>query len=228
MSELIPITHLVELKFNSSPYHYFPVQLKILEGVAVSLVNQDELIAINTLRITCCTAFIETILFESLVAVIIEKRNGQSDEVIERILNQKEAIISGGTFRDFQRVSEECLGKKLSQYTSPEVWESIIILFALRNQIAHGKQLTVKYSYWEEKFQGKPEKNYADIINFLKKTKLIEEDSIYMRDIYQNKIVDFFIMTTKQFFIDVTKNISTEFSTSTYEAFQHMRTSLNV
>lgn len=218
----------LELNFSTSPYHFFPTQLKLLKVIADSTNIREENTAVNLLRITSCTAFIETILYESLIAVVSQKKNEQPDEMLKRILIQKESLISTATFKDFERLSEECLGKRLSAYTTSDTWETIKVLFILRNQVAHGKKLSIRYKYQNDAFIGEPERNYIDVINFLKKRKFLDDDDVNFSSIFENRPVEFFIEITKEFFVDVTKNISAEFSTPTYNGFEHIRESLSV
>ena len=209
--------------FKTSPYHFFPIQLKVLEKIRRETNKNDDSVAVNILTITSCTAFLESILFESLTAVVSAKRNEASDELIKNLLLKVERNISSATFKDFEAISQDILGFSLNKFIKNETWEAIKMLFSLRNQAVHGKVLSIEYAYKENSAIGIYGKNYEPIIKYLLKMKLISYKDVNMSTIFGDEVTYFFIKNTKECFIDLTKNISNKFSTDTYKAFAHLR-----
>lgn len=110
-----------KMSFSVSPYHYFPIQIRILSEARTKSKITDDTIAINFLTITSCTAFIETILFESLSSVIINKENEHSDNVIKTILLKIKDDISTATFKNFDQIAKDVLGKGLNSFTKNSI-----------------------------------------------------------------------------------------------------------
>lgn len=84
----------------------------------------------------------------------------------------------------------------------------------------------MEYVYNGDYLNGTYGKNYDSIVKYLVKKKLVEANNINIDHLFCNKVAKFFTEMTKNFFIDITKNISEEFKTATYLGFEHMRKDL--
>lgn len=209
-------------------FFFYPTQLKLLKKAKLYNRKKDELEAINILIIISTTAFIESILYESLKDIIISYKYEESDKILKNILKSTKNSMANATFKNYEQFATDVLGKSLGKFTSPDTWESIKTLFSIRNQFAHGREFLVDYiDGGNYQYTVEPSKNYKTIVEFLIKKKLIKKDIYSLKNLLTNSVTNYFIKTSKVFFDDITNNLSNEFGTTTHKDFSLLRAQFN-
>lgn len=236
MENLIPIRDIIgfddELTFEiiQSAFNSFPVQLTILNECRINTTVPRHKLAINLLLLKSCTAFIESILNENFVRYIEKQLREERNESKKDLLRSYEDELAGATFQKYIDLAIKIFATGLNTFTSNDTWESIRVLFKIRNQIVHGKRFSAKYSDsgTNNVFVGEFEKGYREIISFLSKKKFIDIEDLNLNMLLSDQVTDYFIGITKDFFVEITKKLSDKFDTLTHESLQYLRSELGL
>jgi len=77
-----------------------------------------------------------------LSCVLKEQKELSEDASHLRLLNNIEKRLSKATWTQYIDIGSIILPKALTHYSDNEIWKGISILFKLRNQLVHGKNVT--------------------------------------------------------------------------------------
>ena len=210
-------------KITSSASYYYPLQLKLLLESRNSCSIDNDRLSINLLLLISSTTFIESILCENIQNVIEVQKHLENNELTWNMLKSCEESLSNATFKNYNKIAKDIFGIGLNGLTTNETWESITNLFALRNQIVHGKDLSYELNYFADDLPiGEFSKNYKQVTDYLAKQNLIAKEPSFLNHILTNTVTDFFIEKTKTFFIDVSTSIEKKYKIDIRDAFGYL------
>ena len=207
-------------KITTSASYYYPSQLTLLLESRNNCKIDNDRLSINLLLLISSTTFIESILCENIQNVIEVQKHRENNELTWNMIKSYEDSLSNATFKNYNKIAKDILGVGLNGLTSSETWESINILFTLRNQIVHGRDLSWELNYFAEDLPvGEFSKNYKQAIDYLVKQSLIVKEPSFLNHILTDSVTDFFIEKTKIFFIDVSTSIEKKYKIDIRDAF---------
>jgi hypothetical protein len=195
------------------PHGLYPVQLRLLTELRKAKNKQEEILAINYLIVSASTAFIESIISELLIGLCEKSLEGSSkSEIVSNLTASKLEEIYKSSFRQSTEILKAITGKGLDELVEKDCWQAICNLFSLRNQLAHGKRITITTSYNTEDINDHElsSKNLSGLMSYLIKQKVITETELSGRPhlLLGNKVVRYFAQNTVFFVESLATNLS--------------------
>lgn len=199
------------------PHGLYPVQLKLLIEQRNAKNKPEEILAINYLIISASTSFIESVISELLVGLCEKSREeSPKSEIIANLHASKLDEIYKSSFRQSNEILKAITRKGLDEFVENACWLAICNLFSLRNQLAHGKRLTITTSYNIEDINDHElsSKNLSGVILYLIKQKVTTEHELNGRPhlILGNGVVQHFTQSTLCFVESLSTNLLRDYN----------------
>jgi hypothetical protein len=133
-------------------------------------------------------------------------------EIISNLHTTKIDEIYKSSFRQSTEIFKAITGKGLGEFAARECWPAISNLFSLRNQLAHGKRITITTSYNIEdgKDHELSSKTLSGLMSYLIKQKVIDEVDLNGRPhlLLGNEVILHFVQNTVIFVESISTNLS--------------------
>ena len=143
---------------------------------------------------------IESSLNELLTSVIKKCKKKANNETYMRILNSLENRLSKATWTQYIEIGKTILPHPLLYYSNNDIWKGISILFKLRNQLVHGKNIKATIEYDNQILQLKYSGIYKIAYDYFKEKRVLRPKELNSRN---HKILS---TRTTNHFVEIGKN----------------------
>jgi len=134
-----------------------------------------------SITILLCT-YIESSLNELLISVIKNYKEKADDESYLRLLNSLENRLSKATWTQYIEIGKTILPHPLLYYSDNDIWKGISILFKLRNQLVHGKNIKAAIGYDNQALQLKYSGIYKIAYDYFKEKRILRPNELNSRN----------------------------------------------
>jgi hypothetical protein len=118
----------------------------------------------------------------------------------DRLLIDLNKRLDNASWLQYQELFKIVFGKKITEFTTPENWKAVTMLFQLRNLLTHGKTIELKF-YTKEQVEPVLSGKFATLYTYFKEIKLIDTKSKFFLpgavDFVSSESADFFYNETK-------------------------------
>lgn len=214
------------MKMIFGSFFHFPTQIRLLLKSKKCAATGDEIYSINLLMLISLTSFLESVISDVLKNVISDlilyqehKTSAKPLHVNEKIklhmFKDFERAISNASFIQYDDICKRMLNEGLANFTCNDTWETIKILFVLRNQVVHGRDFTVSFIENEnDKANIIIDSKYKSVVDYLLKKGILnegfEESGLY--EVISDKSVYHFHSAVESFFHDFNKHAHTSYA----------------
>jgi hypothetical protein len=154
-------------------------------------IDQGRNISIILLLPIWIESVLHTVLDEYLQYHKLKNKNDK-ESVSKRLMNGLIVDLEKAQWRDYERLAEVILGKKLNKVIDDNTWEAITVLYKFRNSVAHGKPIKGTHSSGISKLDG----IHDEILLHLVRKKIIKKNTLRP---YSINTVNYFIQETEKF-----------------------------
>lgn len=195
---------LTSINHSIPTYAYLIGQIHWLSEQRKGIKEPSIIRGINlSITILLCT-YIESSLNELLLSVIKNFKKKAENESYLRLLNNLEKRLSRATWTQYVEIGQIILPHPLIYYTDNDTWKGISILFKLRNQLIHGKNIKATIESDNQVLQLKYSGIYKIAYDYFKEKSILRPNELNSRNhkILSTRTTNHFI-EIGQSFIDI-------------------------
>tara|TARA_R110000764_G_scaffold239746_1_gene339863 strand:- start:898 stop:1647 length:750 start_codon:yes stop_codon:yes gene_type:complete len=130
-----------------------------------------------SITVLLCT-YIESALNELFVYVINNLKEKTDDDSYLRLLNNLENRLLKATWTQYMDIGKTLLPHSLLYYSDNEIWKGISILFKLRNQLVHGKNIKASIQAENEVLQLKYSGIFKIALKYFKEKRILRPNEL--------------------------------------------------
>lgn len=159
------------------PATYLISHIHWLNKIRKTTKEQDVITGINiSISILLCS-YVESVLYEVLLAIIEHRKKATSDNAYLKLLDNTIEKLTKASWMQYLDICEIILLKPLHHYTDNESWKGISLLFNIRNIIFHGKAVNSKLLFKNNKFELECSGVFEKAMTYFKEQKNFKETS---------------------------------------------------
>lgn len=169
---------LTSINHSIPTYAYLIGQIHWLSEQRKEIKEPSIIRGINlSITILLCT-YIESSLNELLISVIKNCKKKSNDEPYIRLLNNLEERLSKATWTQYLDIGKTILPHPLIYYSDNDTWKGISILFKLRNQLVHGKNIKATIEFDNQILQLKYSGIYKIAYDYFKEKNILRPNEL--------------------------------------------------
>ncbi|MGD1046525.1 MAG: hypothetical protein ABR936_14550, partial [Bacteroidota bacterium] len=136
------------------------------------------IIGINiSISILLCS-YVESMLYEILLAILVERKKETSDKSYLKLLDNITKRLAKASWTQYLEICEIVLEKPLHSYTDNETWKGVTLLFNIRNIIVHGKNVNADLLFKDNKFEVIYAGIFETAVDYFKEQKILKKNQM--------------------------------------------------